>query len=128
MEELAHDIGVTRETVHNWCWGNANPTTENFVKLCGQLRIDPKILCMSSSQLISVGKHDRMIGYYTSQALGENDSVDEYSEARQLEIDILADGYREDAEQEVKLGEAPLFDEEEPSPDPESDSTTSDEV
>ena len=128
MEELAHDIGVDRQTVHEWCWGKSNPKAENFVKLCSQLRIDPKILMMNSGDLVSLAKHDRLISYAVAQVTGENDSVDEYSEARQIEIDILADSYREDAEQDVTVSDPEIFDQEKASSDSESDSTTSDEV
>ena len=109
QKRLAEELGVTANTIQNWLKGDSNPNTENFIKLCDLLDIEPALMTMDSTQLISESKHFKLVQYHTRQLLGLNDPAS-YKEIRIVEHDLLYDQQIQQSETTVKSGQWTIFD------------------
>lgn len=109
QKRLADEIEVDISTIRNWLSNISSPTTENFVKLCDTLQVDPALLEMDSNTLITESKHFRVVDFHVRQMMGLNDPAD-YKEIRLLMQDIDMEGAIEQSAAKVKRGEFAIFD------------------
>ena len=98
---LADYCEVSEQAVSNWIWNEWNPLEDNFYKICEFLDISPKMLAMSSNELIEHGRTNRIVRFHTREMMGLNDDPD-YRETREIYEDLISESERESEEEEVR--------------------------
>jgi transcriptional regulator with XRE-family HTH domain len=78
--KLARRVGVSKEAVHWWKIGRAEPTAKHFARLCDVFDADPRVV---STQL----------GFVMPKPNGENGLVSDVREAWLMSFAMLIDEY-----------------------------------
>ena len=125
--KLAEEVGVSGRTVWNWLWDIVDPKEENFYKTCEVLKIPPRLLACSSSDLVERGRTNRIIRFHVKELMGTNDDPT-YAETQLIQQDLIAEADGESAEAETKAGTITVSSQGQSHPDPKSDDPGSDAV
>ena len=114
------------ETIEEWFFGESYPNEDQFKVICKVLEVMPKILTMSSIDLVTRARHLRVARFYLNEFLGYNDAPVQ-REIREIESDIQNSADRGAAEEDVKSAEITIFSPPQTDSTGQSDSTASNE-
>ena len=126
-DQLAEQVGVTGRTIWNWIWDEFDPKEENFYKLCEALKIPPRLLACSSSDLVERGRTNRIIRFHTKELLGTNDDPT-YAETQLIHQDLVSDADGDAAENETREEDLTISGAQQPHSDPEPSAETDDDM
>ena len=126
-DKLADKMGISGRTIWNWIWDENDPTKENFYKLCEALKIPPRLLACSSSDLVEMGRTSRIIRFHTKELMGTNDDPT-YAETQLIHQDLVSEATDDAAEEETREEDLTISGAQQPHSDSESSAETDDDM
>ena len=87
QQGFADKLGVGIRCVQGWCYGEHDPSEDNFDSICEALNVPPVLLTAHPKEIRDRARHERVMDFYNAQLLGELPGAD-YREVQLIEADI----------------------------------------